>query len=120
AWDPASDEVWLRCGAADVLGLVAPQYCEPPPIYIQRSVLNWFRSNCTGLVMLSPDRAVVGGVLRGLLGPLVAEDPDHAAELRDAWERPWPKTPQIGIQIAGGYEDAEGGRVDICPEPEPA
>src|SRR5689334_17061770 len=111
AWDPASAEVWLRCGAAEVLGLVPPQYCEPPPIYIRRSVLNWFRSNCTGLVTLSPDGAVVGGVLRGLRGTLVAENPAHAAELRDAWDRPWPSTPQIEIQIAGGYEDAEGGGV---------
>src|SRR3954464_9227500 len=54
AWDPQHPHSWaLRCGAAEWLGAIAPQYLDPPPVPIHRGPLGWLQTGCRGLVLLS-------------------------------------------------------------------
>jgi hypothetical protein len=97
AWDPQTPRRWaLRAGLADWLGLVEPQFLDPEPIRIWRSVLNWFCADCSGVVLLNHDRTATYSLLMGFRGGIDAENPDHAAELQRALERPWP-IPRIGV-----------------------
>lgn len=90
AWHPRHPSAWaLRAGAAEWLGCVEPQYMHPAPVSVRRSPLAWLRAGCEGLVILSDDPPDVYRVLSGL-GSIVAEDQQHAAELRRMVRRPWP------------------------------
>jgi hypothetical protein len=97
AWHPLRPARWaLRVGSAEWLGSIEPQYMGPPPVHIRRSVLSWFRSSCTGLLPLSSSPPDVYRVLSWSTGGLIAEDDQHAAELRAALSRPWP-LPRISV-----------------------
>jgi hypothetical protein len=90
AWHPRHPRRWaLRVGAAPWLGCCEPQYMEPEPVRIWRSPLAWLRADCDGLVMLSTDPADAYRLLSSLR-EIVAEDAEHAAELRRLVRRPWP------------------------------
>lgn len=89
AWHPAHPGSYaLRTGAATWLGCIEPQFCEPPPVAVRRSVLAWLRAGCDGLVLLSSAPADVYSVLTCCLS-LEAEDGAHAAELRRTMRAPW-------------------------------
>ena len=91
AWDPAQPDRWaLRTGAATWLGCCAPQCFAPQQTQIWRTPLAWLCSDCTGLVILSRDRAEAYHVLAGLAGGILAEDEAHVAEIRSILARPYP------------------------------
>lgn len=95
AWRPdRPDRCATRCGAAEWLGAIEPQYCAPAPVQIWRSPLNWLRAGCRGLVPLTADPAEIWHMLTGCRGGIVAEDDRHAAQLRRVLARPWP-APQV-------------------------
>ncbi len=53
AFRPEWPDRWaLRCGAAEWLGSIPPQYCDPDPVRIWSSPVRWLQSSCDGLVML--------------------------------------------------------------------
>jgi hypothetical protein len=81
----------LRCGAAAVLGSIKPQYCNPAPVPVHRGVMSWLRSGCRGIVLLTRDRIVAGGILRGI-SHLEADSIEHAAELRRLMAMPTVET----------------------------
>ena len=90
AWHPAEPERFaLRIGSAEWLGCIEPQYLDPDPVPIHRSVLDWLRAGCVGLVLLSPDPA---DQYRALCccGRIVTADPEHSKALRRVLSRPWP------------------------------
>jgi hypothetical protein len=94
AWHPAAPDRWaLRAGAGEWLGACLPQYVEPRPVPIRRSIALWFRAGCTGLVPLSRDRADIYRLLSRCIGGIIAEDQAHAAELGGILERPWAAPP---------------------------
>jgi len=96
AFHPAYPRRWaLRCDAAEWLGAIAPQFLDPPPIPVWRSPLAWLRAACRGLVVLSPEPADAYRILTACLGGIIAENRDHAAELRATLTRPWPLPPII-------------------------
>jgi len=82
-WHPIRPNDWaLRLGRATWLGAVEPQYCDPAPVPIRRSVLSWFRHGCTGLVPLSSavrDQYQLVTIARDTV---VADDAEHRAELQ--------------------------------------
>jgi hypothetical protein len=105
AWHPATPQSWaLRVGAAEWLGAIAPQYLEPDPVIVRRSVLGWFRAGCSGLVLLSPTLADRYRILSGC-SAIIAEDAEHAAELRSILQHPWP-APRMFIARRGRYRHA--------------
>jgi hypothetical protein len=90
AWDYRYPDRWaLRAGNAQWLGCIEPQYLDPDPVPIRRGVLDWFRANCTGLVLLTREPTQVYQTLSSCRG-ITAEDHTHAAELRSAllWSAP--------------------------------
>jgi hypothetical protein len=104
SWDPQAPGQWaLRTGAATWLGCVPPQYLDPEPIRAWRGVLNWFRADCTGIVVLNPDPAITYSLLMSFPAGLVVEDEAHARDLQQILERPWPVPP-----IIVGDPDAAG------------
>jgi hypothetical protein len=111
AWHPEQPDRWaLRAGAAEWLGCIEPQYLEPAPVPIRRSVLSWFQAECTGLVLLSRSRLDQYRILTGCLGDIIAEDAAHRAELRRILQRPF-STPRIWTQAKnlmrrGAHENA--------------
>jgi len=93
AWDPRTPESWaLRAGAATWLGAIPTQYCGPEPVRVWRSPLNWFRARCEGLVVLTQERLEIFRLLAGCAA-LLAEDEDHAVELREILDQPFPAPP---------------------------
>jgi hypothetical protein len=91
AWDHRAPEQWaLRAGAAAWLGCISPQCCEPDPVRIWRSPLDWLRNGLSGLVILARERAEVYRLLSGCRGGIIADDWQHARELREILARPWP------------------------------
>jgi hypothetical protein len=97
AWDPSVPHEWaLRMGSGEWLGCVEPQYLDPAPVCIWRSIINWFRAGCRGTVPLSPDPAAIYQLMMDFCGGIVAEDESHAAELRHLPERQW-LLPQITV-----------------------
>ena len=97
AWHPQQPERRAsRAGIAEWLGCIEPQYLDPDPVPIRRSVLSWFQAGCTGLVLLSPSALDQYRTLMGCAGGIIAEDADHRAELRRALQRPF-RTPRITI-----------------------
>jgi hypothetical protein len=98
AWHPEQPNQWrLRTGAAEWLGCIEPQYLEPEPVPIRRSVLNWFQAGCTGLVLLSRSPLGQYRTLMGCVGGIIAEDAAHRAQLRCALQRPF-RGPRIWTQ----------------------
>jgi len=94
AWDPVTPGSWaLRADNADWLGCVLPQYLAPPPVAIRRSIINWFKAGCTGLVVLTRDLAAAYRLLMGFPSGLTGEDEIHAAQLRRTLRHPWPLPP---------------------------
>jgi hypothetical protein len=83
----------LRTGAAEVLGLLAPQYCEPEPVEVWRGPLSWFCAGCRGLVLLSRNSTDIYRVLSMCTGGIISEDEAHARELTKVLEHPWPHPP---------------------------
>ena len=91
AWHPAAPERWaLRAGAAEWIGLVEPQYMDPEPVPIHRSVLDWLRSGRVGLVPLAFQPAEVYRLLSWCRS-IRAADEEHARELQRALSHPWPQ-----------------------------
>lgn len=89
AFSAAFPNRWaLRTGAALWLGAVEPQYLMPNPVPIWRTPLHWLGNDCSGLVLLSRDRRERYRVL-STLDAIVAEDEQHAEELRQLLARPW-------------------------------
>lgn len=82
----------LRRGAAEWLGSCPPQLMGPEPVQIWRAPLRWFQAGCAGLCVLARDRASRYRVLSGC-GSIIAEDVDHARELREILQRPWRAPP---------------------------
>jgi len=104
AWDPRVPQRWaLRTGNATWLGCIPPQYCDPAPVRVWRSPLNWFRAGCSGLVILGRERAELHRLLVGCSGGIIAEDLQHRAELVRALERPWPAT-RVYVDSPAGAE----------------
>jgi len=90
AFHPDHPARWaLRTGAAEWLGAVEPQYLEPQPVPLWRTPLRWLQAGCRGLVLLSRERESEYRILSGLR-VIVAEDQQHAAELRQQLGQPWP------------------------------
>jgi hypothetical protein len=104
AWDARVPQRWaFRVGAATWLGCIPPQHCDPDPVRIWRSPLNWLRAGCNGLVIVARERAEAYRLLAGCSGGIIAEDGEHAAELRQALERPWP-APRVYVGSSGVME----------------
>lgn len=102
AWHPRHPEHWaLRVGTATWLGCIEPQYLAPDPVAIRRSPFSWLRARCDGLAILSSDPADAYRLLSGCY-EIVAEDNQHAIELRKLVRRPWPLPP---IKIAAEEVD---------------
>jgi hypothetical protein len=98
-WHPRRPDAWaLRTGAAEWLGAIAPQYLEPPPVPIRRSVLVWFRHRCTGVVLLTAERPARYRLLTGCRSGIVVEDARHLAELRSVLKHPWPHPPLFVVE----------------------
>ena len=90
AFHPDHPARWaLRTGAAEWLGSIEPQYLDPEPVPMWRTPLAWLQAGCRGLVLLSKERESHYRILSSL-GEIVAEDHQHATELRQHLGRPWP------------------------------
>jgi hypothetical protein len=97
AWHPGRPDRWaLRTGAAEWLGAIEPQYMDPSPVHVRRSVLSWFQGACDGLLPLSRSAPDMYRLLTFCTGGLIAEDDLHAAELRRVLERPW-SAPSVSV-----------------------
>jgi hypothetical protein len=102
AWHPAEPElVALRVGAAEWLGCIAPQYCDPEPVPVHRSVLSWLCRGRTGLVMLSPSPADQHRTLGLCRGGLIAADAAHAQALRNILAQSFALPPVMEAQDVG-------------------
>lgn len=111
AWNPRRPSRWaLLTGLGDWLGCVPPQYFDPEPVQVWRSVLSWFRVGCRGLVPLSRDPAIAYSLLMGFPGGIYCEDDDvHAAQLERMLEHPWPRpnisvAPTLATEVADAVE----------------
>jgi hypothetical protein len=98
AWDPRAPLDWaLRTGAAEWLGAVPPQYCDPDWVRVRQSPLDWLREDCTGIVPLSNDPARIYRLLMDFeQAGIYVKNEEHAIALRRLVERPWP-LPDIGV-----------------------
>ena len=93
AFHPLHPDRWvLRRDAAEWLGAVEPQHLDPEPVTIWRSPMSWLQAGCLGLVLLGDQNSRYG--ILSLLHSIIAEDGQHAAELRRELARPWP-VPQV-------------------------
>jgi hypothetical protein len=91
AWHPAQPESWaLRRGVAEWIGCIEPQYLDPDPVRVHRSVLEWLRAGCSGLVLLSEEPADQYRTLSWCRGGIIAADARHSKMLRKTLSRPWP------------------------------
>jgi len=98
AFHPAKPHRWaLRCGNAEWLGAIEPQYLAPDSVRVWRTPLAWLQAGCRGIVLLSPERVSRYRTL-SCLHSIVAEDLEHASELRRILERPWPAPQVITLQ----------------------
>lgn len=89
AWRP--DGGWaLRTGNAAWIGAIEPQYLDPGPVRVFRSVLGWLQGELDGIALLTDDPLEVYRTLCDCRGGIIAEDQAHAAELRGLLARPWP------------------------------
>ena len=78
---------------------IEPQYLDPEPVRVHRSVLDWLRAGCSGLVPLSSDRADLYRLLSDCHGGIVAADDTHARDLRRALSHPWQHP---AVEVADG------------------
>jgi hypothetical protein len=100
AFDPAYSARWaMRRDTGVWLGAVEPQYLKPDPVPIWRSPLAWLKGECEGVCIVTGDAPAAFHVLTGCVGGLIAEDHDHATELRALLSRPWPM-PRIILRKA--------------------
>ena len=76
-----------------MLGAVRPQYLSPPPVPVWRNPLSWLQALGDGIAFVTDNRAEMRQIMLAFRGGVVAEDPDHGAELRALLERPWPAPP---------------------------
>jgi hypothetical protein len=98
AWHPKRPECWaLRGDSATWLGCVGvqdyPELVAPGSTRVRRTPLNWLRSHCDGLVVLSDNRADQYRILSELHGGIEAEDKALEGELRQVLEHPFPAPP---------------------------
>ena len=97
AWHPYAPERWaLRVGSAEWLGCIEPQYMDPDPVPIHRTVLDWLRAGRVGLVPLAFEHAELYRLLT-VCRRIRAADEEHARELRRALSHPWP---QPDVEVA--------------------
>jgi hypothetical protein len=68
----------------------------PAPVAVRGSILSWFHAGCIGLVPLSRSSADLYRLLTICTGGIVAENDEHAVELRRVLERPWP-APYVSV-----------------------
>ena len=100
AWHPSEPLRWaLRVGSAEWIGCIEPQYLDPEPVRVHRSVFDWLRAGCSGLVPLSSDRGELYRLLSGVHGGILAADDTHARDLRRALSHPWPHP---NVEVANG------------------
>jgi len=100
AWHPSEPLRWaLRTGAAEWLGCIEPQCLAPEPVRVHRSVLDWLRAGCSGIVPLSSDRGELYRLLSACHGGILAADDAHAHDLRRALSRPWQHP---AVEVADG------------------
>ena len=99
---PLHPDRWaLRRGTAEWLGAIEPQHMGPAAVRIWRSPMAWLRADCDGLVLLSNDRRDQCRTL-SFCSTIIAEDAQHAIELRRILELPWSAPPVIvGSREAG-------------------
>ena len=91
---PRRPQRWaLRVGAASWLGAVEPQYCDPAPVRIRQTPLDWLQAGGDGLVLLG-NRLDRHRILAGLRS-IVADDGHHANELRGILQQPWRAPPVV-------------------------
>jgi len=82
AFSLTHNEFPLRTRLGSVLGVVRPQYCEPEPVPVHRSVLGWLRASCCGIMILTSDRVEAGRILRQIARLRSGEDDEeHADEI---------------------------------------
>ena len=106
AWHPDRPDRWaLRLGFADWLGSCEPQHLGGKCL-VRRSPLSWLRGRCHGVVPLGAKAEDRARVLR-FLGPLYAEDLEHAQELRRLMEQP---THIPGIKVGDANHAEDRGR----------
>jgi hypothetical protein len=91
AWAPARSRLGSWLGRAWALGqeqVFRPRLDPDGALPIWRDPLGWLRAGRRGLVLIDLIRAADE---LSFAGPLLAEDLDHAIELRDALSRPAPR-----------------------------
>ena len=99
AWHPEHPQRWaLRTGFAEWLGACEPQHLSDA-VHVRRSPLSWLRHGGTGIVALAPEERERQRALSFAL-LLMAEDFEHAQELRRLMERPT-SIPAIKVGIDG-------------------
>ena len=99
AWHPEHPTRWaLRTGFAEWLGACEPQHLSDF-VHVRRSPLSWLKHGATGIVALAPEERERQRLL-SFAQLLVAEDFDHAQELRRLMERPT-SVPAIKVGING-------------------
>jgi hypothetical protein len=90
ACHPAAPSRWaLRTGQAIALGAIEHQYWFPMPTPVHRTVISWLRAGCVGIVLLTNNPFEASQILRGI-ATIVAEDEEHAGELREILKTPTP------------------------------
>jgi hypothetical protein len=105
AFSPAAPGRYaLRCGIANVLGCIPPQYCNPPPVAIFSDVTGWLRNECRGLVLLSRNQIELARVIRQCIG-VEAEDEEHAQKLRRMLAMAHPVWPAVTVGTAEPRHD---------------
>jgi hypothetical protein len=101
AWHPARPESWaLRVGAAEWLGAIEPQYMDPEPVPVHRTVLSWLQAGACGLVPLCRTPEELRRVL-AYCARIEAQDRAHAIALRRALRLPW-VAPPVSMGAAHG------------------
>jgi hypothetical protein len=93
-----------RTGIATSLGCIEPQYLMPDPVPVWRSPLSWLLSGCRGLVLLTRDHRERYRTL-SLCDAIIAEDEEHAEQLRDLLEHPW-LAPPVYVRRGRKVRDA--------------
>jgi hypothetical protein len=91
AWAPARNRLGSWLGRAWALGqeqTFRPRLDPDGALPVWRDPLGWLRAGRRGLVLIDLIRAADE---LSFAGPLLAEDLDHAIELRDALSRPAPR-----------------------------
>ena len=91
AWSPQLNRTATWLGRAWALGeerVYAPRLTDHGALPVWRDPLGWLRANRKGICLIRPKSAVHH---LDDAGPLLAEDPEHGAELRRLLARPAPR-----------------------------